>query len=125
MEPSSLSIDPFNVAFWIGVIAPFIVSIALYFKWSSQVKFWVSLGVMVVLTLIAWWTTSYPLQWELVASQLAVMFTASQVVYRALKPTGILEWLEIRTSPKVTRTAKHAAISPEEDSEDTSADTLF
>lgn len=102
-----LGFDPMNIAFWVGLIAPVVVALALQMDWSSQVKFWVALAVMILLSIFAWWTTSYPASWEMIASQLAIIFTASQVVYRALKPSGILEWLEQKTSPGYT--PHHAA----------------
>ena len=97
--PSDLGFDPLSVAAWVGLLAPVVVALALRFNWSSQTKFWVALGVMVGLSIFAWWTTSYPAHWEMIATQLAVIFTASQVVYRALKPSGVLEWLEYKTTP--------------------------
>ena len=99
IPPSDLGFDPLDIAMWIGVLAPFIVAVALRFNWSSAVKFWVALGLMVLLSIFAWWTTSYPAVWEMIATQLAIIFAASQVVYRALKPSGVLEWLEYKTTP--------------------------
>lgn len=101
INPSNLGFDPFSVAAWVGIAAPFIVALALHFRWSSEVKFWVAVALMVGLSVFAWWTTSYPVVWELIATQLAIIFTASQGIYWALKPTGILTWLEYRTSPAV------------------------
>ena len=101
LHPSGIGFDPLDVAFWIGLVSPVIVSLALQFGWSHKTKFWVSVGITVVLAGFAWWTTSYPAQWELIATQFAVIFTSSQVVFYALKPSGILEWLEYKTTPAV------------------------
>lgn len=94
IPPSDLGFDPFSVAAWIGILAPFIVALAVQFNWTKQQKFWTSVGVVVVLSVFAWWTTSYPAVWELIATQFAIIFAESQAIFWALKPTGILDWLE-------------------------------
>lgn len=101
IQPSNIGFDPLDVSLWIGLIAPFLVSLLLKMDWSHEVKFWTTISVVVVLTIFAWWTTSYPASWELLATQFAVVFAASQTVYNALKPSGIFEFLEgVRYKPK-------------------------
>ena len=102
IQPSDLGFDPLDISVWIGIVAPFFVALLLRTKWSRQLKFWITVAFVLVLSIFAWWTTSYPANWELISTQFAVIFGVSQMVFNALKPTGIFEFLETKTdySPK-------------------------
>lgn len=102
-----LGFDPLSIAFWIGLAAPFIVALAEWAGWSKTVKFWVAVTVSLILAVFAWWTTAYPAQWELIATQFAIIFTTCQTLFYLLKPTGILDWITDATSPGYQ--PKHAA----------------
>lgn len=99
--------DPFDVSVWVGIVAAFLAAIILRASWSRLVKAWVTVGLVVVLTIFVWWMSAYPATWQLLAAIFAQIYAASQIVFYALKPTGILEWLRDVTSPGYT--AQHAA----------------
>lgn len=92
IQPSDIGANPLDVSLWIGLVAPFIVGVLTRAKWKQQVKFWITIGIVVILTIFAWWTTSYPLIWELIATQFVTIFGVSQMVYNILKPTGLFNF---------------------------------
>lgn len=97
-----IEIDPIILA-GLGVLAPFLIAVAERAKWSSRVKFWVAVALSVSLVIIVWVTIAFPESWQQVAAQIGVVFTICQVVYQALKPTGIFDWVTAATTP-----GKHA-----------------
>lgn len=94
IQPSDIGANPLDVSLWIGLVAPFIVGVLTRAKWKQQVKFWITIGIVVILTIFAWWTTSYPLIWELIATQFVTIFGVSQMVYNILKPTGLFNFIK-------------------------------
>ena len=98
-----IEIDPIILAV-LGVVAPFLIAVAERAKWSSRTKFWVAVAMSAALVVIVWLTVAFPESWQQVAAQIAVVFTICQLVYRALKPTGVFTWITDQTTP-----GKHAA----------------
>ena len=110
IPPGNLGFDPFNASIWVGMVAVVLAAILLRSTWSRQTKTWVTIALVVVLTVFVWWTSAYPASWQLLAAIFAQIYAASQIVYLALKPTGILQYLEEWTTPAATRhTPQHAA----------------
>ena len=91
MEPI---IEPLTIAAVIGAIGTFVTSVLTRSAWSSEVKRWVAIGVVVFLTIAALLIVQFPDYWQIVAGALAVAVGTSQFVYTLLKPTGIFDWIQ-------------------------------
>lgn len=89
----------------VGTIITFIIPLILRQKWPH----WLRLGVAILITLAV--TTAVlvaflrPETWQTVAAVLGIAVAVGQVVYQALKPTGIFDWISATTE---TEEATHA-----------------
>jgi len=83
----------------IGAIVTLIVPLILRQHWSR----WVRLGTAILLTLIVAGAVLVaflrPDCWQVIAAALATAVAVGQVVYQALKPTGIFDWISAVTDP--------------------------
>lgn len=80
-----------------GALAPLLIAAVNRAGWSATAKRWVAIAVSATLTGLVWALTRYP---ETVAGAMGEMggvIAAAQVAYTALKPTGLLDWIEERT----------------------------
>lgn len=80
-----------------GALAPLIIASATRAGWSATTKRWVAIAISATLTGLVWALTRYP---ETVAGAMGEMggvIAAAQVAYTALKPTGLIDWIEDRT----------------------------
>ena len=98
-----LVVEPLSLAAVIGAVGTFLTAVLTRANWSSNVKRWVAIGVVVVLTVVALLVYQFPDQWQVVAGALAIAVGASQVVYTLLKPTGILDFIQESTTPTGAR----------------------
>jgi len=83
----------------LGVLAPVLVAVITRAHWTGQVKRWTALGVYLVLGVLAWVITRFPTEGQVILAELSTVIAAGQVVYTALKPTGLIEQIEERTTP--------------------------
>lgn len=81
----------------VGGIAPLIIAAVTRAGWPATAKRWVAIGVSVTLTALVWALTRYPASMSAIMGELAGVIAAAQVVYTALKPTGLIDWVEERT----------------------------
>jgi len=80
-----------------GALAPLIIASTTRAGWSATAKRWVAIAISATLTGLVWALTRYP---ETVAGAMGEMggvIAAAQVAYTALKPTGLIDWIEDRT----------------------------
>ena len=96
-------VEPLSLAAVIGAVGTFLTAVLTRANWSSNVKRWVAIGVVVVLTVVALLVYQFPDQWQVVAGALAIAVGASQFVYTLLKPTGILDFIQESTTPTGAR----------------------
>lgn len=80
-----------------GALAPFIVAAVNRSGWSATAKRWVAISVSATLTGLVWALTRYPESTAGIMGELGGVIAAAQVAYTALKPTGLLDWIEERT----------------------------
>lgn len=80
-----------------GAAAPLIVAAVTRAGWSATAKRWAALATAGVLSGLVWALTRYPESTAGVMGELGGVIAAMQVAYTALKPTGILTWIEERT----------------------------
>lgn len=83
----------------LGTVAPFIAAIVTRSNWTSQRKRLITLALYVGMTIGVILANHFPDVWQATATILAMIAGASQIVYTALKPTGLLDLLEYATSP--------------------------
>lgn len=88
-----------TVAALIGALAPFLTAAVTRSHWTAQTKRYVFIAASVTLTLIAWWITRFPDAGGVILTEAAGVIAAGQIVYTALKPTGLIDWLEDVTTP--------------------------
>lgn len=86
----------------VGAVGTLVTSIATRAAWSASVKRWVALIVVAVLTVAVGVFTLRPDAWQTIAVWLAFAVSAMQVVYAALKPSGLFDWLQGVTTPSTT-----------------------
>jgi hypothetical protein len=83
----------------IGTLSPFLTAMITRTHWSAQTKRSVFIAVATVLTIIAWGVTRFPDAGRVVLTEAAGVIAAGQIVYTALKPTGLIDWWEDVTTP--------------------------
>ena len=96
-------VEPLGLAAVIGAVGTFITAVLTRANWSSNAKRWVAIGVVVALTVVALLVYQFPDQWQVVAGALAIAVGASQFVYTLLKPTGVLDFIQVSTTPAGAR----------------------
>lgn len=80
-----------------GALAPLLAAAITRAGWSATAKRWVAIAVSVTLTGLVWALTRYPESVSAVLGEMGGVIAAAQVVYTALKPTGLIDWVEDRT----------------------------
>lgn len=83
----------------IGALTPFLTAMITRSHWTAQTKRTVFIAVATVLTLVAWGTTRFPDAGSVILTEAAGVIAAGQIVYTALKPTGLIDWWEDATTP--------------------------
>lgn len=83
----------------IGALTPFLTAMITRIHWPAQTKRFVFIAVATVLTIIAWGTTRFPDAGHIILTEAAGVIAAGQIVYTALKPTGLIDWWEDVTTP--------------------------
>lgn len=82
-----------------AVIGTILTAIITQARWSGSTKRVVALAVFAGLTAIGVLIHYYPSQWEAILGFFAITVGVGQVIFTALKPTGIFNWLEDATTP--------------------------
>ena len=80
-----------------GALAPLLIAAVTRAGWSATAKRWVAIAVSATLTSLTWALTRYPESVSGILGELGGVIAAAQVAYTALKPTGLLDWIEERT----------------------------
>lgn len=80
-----------------GALAPLIVGVVTRAGWSATAKRWVAISVAATLTGLVWALTRYPESISAILGELGGVIAAAQVAYTALKPTGLIDWIEDQT----------------------------
>lgn len=80
-----------------GALAPLLIAAVNRAGWSATAKRWVAIAVSATLTGLVWALTRYPESISAILGELGGVIAAAQVAYTALKPTGLLDWIEDRT----------------------------
>lgn len=80
-----------------GALAPLLIAAVNSAGWSATAKRWVAIAVSATLTGLVWALTRYPESVSAILGELGGVIAAAQVAYTALKPTGLLDWIEERT----------------------------
>lgn len=93
---------PLTTAALIGALVPFLTATVTRSHWEAQTKRLVFIAASVALTLIAWGVTRFPDAGRVILTEAAGVIAAGQLVYTALKPTGLIDWWEKATSPTNT-----------------------
>ena len=83
----------------IGTLTPFLTAMITRTHWSAQTKRSVFIAVATALTIVAWGVTRFPDAGRVVLTEAAGVIAAGQIVYTALKPTGLIDWWEDVTTP--------------------------
>lgn len=93
---------PLTTAALIGALVPFLTATVTRSHWEAQTKRLVFIAASVALTLVAWGVTRFPDAGRVILTEAAGVIAAGQLVYTALKPTGLIDWWEKATSPTNT-----------------------
>nr|DAX37534.1 MAG TPA: hypothetical protein [Caudoviricetes sp.] len=80
-----------------GALAPLLIASVTRAGWSATAKRWIAISVSATLTGLVWALTRYPESVSAILGELGGVIAAAQVTYAALKPTGLLDWIEERT----------------------------
>ncbi len=80
-----------------GALAPLIIAAVTRAGWSATAKRWAAIAVSATLTGLVWALTRYPESVSAILGEMGGVIAAAQVTYTALKPTGLLDWIEDRT----------------------------
>lgn len=83
----------------IGALTPFLTAAITRSHWTAQTKRYVFIAVSLILTLIAWGITRFPNTGSVILTEAAGVIAAGQLVYTAMKPTGLIDWWEDVTTP--------------------------
>ena len=93
---------PLTTAALIGALVPFLTATITRSHLEAQTKRLVFIAASVALTLVAWGVTRFPDAGRVILTEAAGVIAAGQLVYTALKPTGLIDWWEKATSPTNT-----------------------
>lgn len=77
-----------------GALAPLIIAAATRAGWSPTAKRWTAITISAALTVLVWALTRYPESASAILGEMGGVIAAAQVAYTALKPTGIIDWIE-------------------------------
>lgn len=80
-----------------GALAPLLIAAVNRAGWSATAKRWVAIAVSATLTGLVWALTRYPESISAILGEMGGVVAAAQITYTALKPTGLLDWIEERT----------------------------
>lgn len=80
-----------------GALAPLLIATVNRSGWSATAKRWVAIAVSATLTGLVWALTRYPESVSAILGEMGGVIAAAQVAYAAIKPTGLLDWVEERT----------------------------
>ena len=80
-----------------GALAPLLIAAVTRAGWPATAKRWIAIAVSATLTGLVWALTRYPESVSGILGELGGVIAAAQVAYAALKPTGLLDWIEERT----------------------------
>ena len=80
-----------------GALAPLLIAAVTRAGWSATAKRWVAIAVSATLTGLVWALTRYPESVSAILGEMGGVIAAAQVAYAALKPTGLIDWIEERT----------------------------
>ena len=80
-----------------GALAPLLIAAVTRAGWSATAKRWIAISASAMLTGLVWALTRYPESVSAILGELGGVIAAAQVTYTALKPTGLLDWIEERT----------------------------
>lgn len=80
-----------------GAFAPLLIAAVTRAGWSATAKRWAAISVSATLAGLVWALTRYPESVSGILGELGGVIAAAQVAYTALKPTGLLDWIEERT----------------------------
>ena len=94
-----------TVAALIGAITPFLTAAITRSHWTAQTKRYVFIAASTALTLIAWGITRFPDTGSVILTEAAGVIAAGQLVYTAIKPTGLIDWWEDVTTPTTREAA--------------------
>lgn len=83
-----------TVAALIGALTPFLTAAVTRSHWTAQTKRYVFIAASLILTLVAWGITRFPDTGRVILTEAAGVIAAGQIVYTALKPTGLIDWWE-------------------------------
>ncbi len=83
----------------IGALTPFLTAAITRSHWTAQTKRYVFIAASIIMTLIAWGITRFPDTGRVILTEAAGVIAAGQIVYTALKPTGLIDWWEDVTTP--------------------------
>lgn len=90
---------PLTTSALIGTTAPFLTAMITRTHWTAQTKRSFFIAVATALTLVAWGVTRFPDAGRVILTEAAGVIAAGQIVYTALKPTGLIDWWEDVTTP--------------------------
>lgn len=89
----------------IGALTPFLTAMITRSNWSAQTKRTIFIAVATVMTLVAWGITRFPDTGRIILTEAAGIIAAGQIVYTAMKPTGLIDWWEDVTTPTTREAA--------------------
>lgn len=92
-----------TVAALIGALTPILTATITRSHWSAQTKRTVFIAASIALTIVAWGITRFPDTGRVILTEAAGVIAAGQIVYTAMKPTGLIDWWEDVTTPPTSR----------------------
>ncbi len=101
------SLDPSQIVVpgAIGAALTFVVPLITRWDWPRWVKVLVTViltAIVIAAVLIVWLR---PETWEMIIAVVGFAFGVGQAAYQVIKPTGIFDWIEDRSTPVTARRA--------------------
>ncbi|CED90250.1 hypothetical protein [Actinomyces succiniciruminis] len=104
--------DQLTLATIAGLLWPLVQAVMDRVEWTANRRRLVAIAAAVVISLVAWWMGSYPLQADMIATQAAVALGYTQASFAVLKRLGVLDWAGAVTpggESRETYEARHRA----------------
>jgi len=86
----------------LGVLATFLVPLLVRQTWRRSTRLLIAVVVTAAAAGVVTIPVFAPESWQQVTAQLTTAVAVGQVVYQALKPTGVFDWITQATNPTPT-----------------------
>lgn len=108
------NVDPYMTSLLVGLALPWVHAMLDQPWWTPTKRRLLVLASAAVLSVIVWWQSAYPMTWQQVTAQFAVIAGCAQTAFTILKVVkvngvSLIDWAGLLTPGGEAYTPKHKA----------------